>query len=229
MRLLQPRFTPPSFSAPVLPRAAIGVLAAALFTLAPPPTSLPAMLPSAHAALSEGEKEVRTEGGVVYRFPPVDLTNLKSRCVFSSSAMGQANAARDSLYDLRQCPMSGKNAAGFDISGAIMADGDFSNTNFKEAQLSKAFASGAKFDDCDFSAAVIDRAYFKDASFRGAIFNNAVLSASTFEDADLENTDFTDAYIGQFDAKKICKNPTLKGENPKTGAPTKESLGCGAS
>ena len=229
MRLLQQRFTPPSFSAPIAPRAAIGVLAAALFTLAPPPTSLPAMLPSAHAALSEGEKEVRTEGGVVYRFPPVDLTNLKSRCVFSSSAMGQANAARDSLYDLRQCPMSGKNAAGFDISGAIMADGDFSNTNFKEAQLSKAFASGAKFDDCDFSAAVIDRAYFKDASFRGAIFNNAVLSASTFEGADLENTDFTDAYIGQFDAKKICKNPTLKGENPKTGAPTKESLGCGAS
>ena len=224
MRLLQPRF-----GADIAPRAAIGVLAAALFTLAPPPTSLPAMLPSAHAALSEGEKEVRTEGGVVYRFPPVDLTNLKSRCVFSSSAMGQANAARDSLYDLRQCPMSGKNAAGFDISGAIMADGDFSNTNFKEAQLSKAFASGAKFDDCDFSAAVIDRAYFKGASFRGAIFNNAVLSASTFEDADLENTDFTDAYIGQFDAKKICKNPTLKGENPKTGAPTKESLGCGAS
>ena len=224
MRLLQPRF-----GADIAPRAAIGVLAAALFTLAPPPTSLPAMLPSAHAALSEGEKEVRTEGGVVYRFPPVDLTNLKSRCVFSSSAMGQANAARDSLYDLRQCPMSGKNAAGFDISGAIMTDGDFSNTNFKEAQLSKAFASGAKFDDCDFSAAVIDRAYFKDASFRGAIFNNAVLSASTFEGADLENTDFTDAYIGQFDAKKICKNPTLKGENPKTGAPTKESLGCGPS
>ena len=52
----------PSFSAPLAPRAAIGVLAAALFTLAPPPTSLPAMLPSAHAALSEGEKEVRTEG-----------------------------------------------------------------------------------------------------------------------------------------------------------------------
>ena len=83
MRLLQ-KIAPPSL-APLAPRAAIGVLAAALFTLAPPPTSLPAMLPSAHAALSEGEKEVRTEGGVVYRFPPVDLTNLKSRCVFSSS------------------------------------------------------------------------------------------------------------------------------------------------
>ena len=54
-----------------------------------------------------------------------------------------------------------------------------------------------------------------------------VLSSSSFDGADLTDADFTDAYIGQFDAKKICKNPTLKGENPKTGAPTKESLGCG--
>ncbi len=28
-----------------------------------------------------------------------------SRCVFKSSAMGQANAARDKLYDLRECDM----------------------------------------------------------------------------------------------------------------------------
>ena len=79
-----------------------------------------------------------------FKFPPIDRAN-KDRCKWTSSAMGQANAARDSLYDLRQCPMSGKNAAGFDISGAIMADGDFSNTNFKEAQLSKVYAPEAKF------------------------------------------------------------------------------------
>ena len=51
--------------------------------------------------------------------------------------MGQANAARDSLYDLRECKMSGTDAAGFDISGALLADGDFSKVNFKETQLSK--------------------------------------------------------------------------------------------
>ena len=108
------------------------MLAAALFTGAA--ADLAAREAAARPCAAEGEKEVRTEGGVVYRFPPVDLTNLKSRCVFSSSAMGQANAARDSLYEFLQRPMSGKNAA-VDISGAIMADGDFSNTNFKEAQL----------------------------------------------------------------------------------------------
>ena len=51
--------------------------------------------------------------------------------------MGQANAARDSLYDLRECQMGGTSANGFDISGALMAKGDFSKANFVEAQLSK--------------------------------------------------------------------------------------------
>tara|TARA_B100000768_G_scaffold109436_1_gene101487 strand:- start:498 stop:746 length:249 start_codon:yes stop_codon:yes gene_type:complete len=33
--------------------------------------------------------------------------------------------------------MGGTSAAGFDISGALLADGDFSKVNFKESQLSK--------------------------------------------------------------------------------------------
>merc|ERR1719182_810243 len=112
-----------------------------------------------------------------FKFPPVDRTN-KNRCKWTSSAMGQANAARDSLYDLRECEMSGTNAAGFDISGALLAAGDFSKTNFVETQFSKVYAPDAKFDG----------AYFKGASFRGAIFKNAVLSGSTFEDTDLTDS-----------------------------------------
>ena len=142
--------------------------------------------------------------------------------------MGQANAARDSLYDLRECKMEGTSAAGFDISGALMADGDFSKVDFKESQLSKVWAPGAKFDGADFTNGVIDRAYFKGCSFRGAIFGNAVLSGSTFEETDLQDSDFTDAYLGDFDQRKLCKNPTLKGENPTTGAPTRPSAGCPA-
>jgi len=104
-----------------------------------------------------------------FKFPPIDNTN-KNRCQFSSSAMGQANAARDSLYDLRQCSMAGTKAMGFDISGALLAGGDFSGVNFKEAQLSKVYAEGAKFDGADFTNVVIDRAFFKGASFKGAVF-----------------------------------------------------------
>ena len=182
--------------------------------------------------------------------------------------------------------MEGSSAAGFDISGALLADGDFTKVNFKESQLSKVlhptphphapalgpaprpsptpqshtaarawhalclrrasmravgasafepsgltwtpqvWAPGANFAGADFTNGVIDRAYFKGANFKGAIFGNAVLSGSTFEDTNLENTDFTDAYLGDFDQRKLCKNPTLTGENPVTGAPTRGSAGC---
>merc|ERR1719353_1800998 len=110
-----------------------------------------------------------------YKFPPIDRTK-KDRCQFSGSAMGQANAARDSLYDLRECQMQGGSAAGFDISGALLAKGDFSKVNFVETQLSKVYAPEANFDGADFTNGVIDRAYFRGASFKGTIFTNAVLS-----------------------------------------------------
>lgn len=56
--------------------------------------------------------------------------------------MGQANAARDKLYDLRQCNLSGKNAEGFDLSGVIMTKTDVSKANFKEAYFSKGYLHG---------------------------------------------------------------------------------------
>ena len=51
----------------------------------------------------------------------------------------QANAARDKLYDLRECNLQGQSGAGKDMSGIIAANADFSGVNFKEAQISKGF------------------------------------------------------------------------------------------
>ena len=53
------------------------------------------------------------------------------------------------------------------------------------------------------------------------------LDFSSFVDADVENADFTEAALGSFDLKNLCKNPTLKGENPVTCADTRFSVGCG--
>jgi len=52
-----------------------------------------------------------------FKFPPIDFSD-KNRCVLKSSSMGQANAARDSLFDLRQCQLQGVKAVGYDLSGA---------------------------------------------------------------------------------------------------------------
>ena len=84
----------------------------------------------------------------------------------------------------------------------------------------------SNFDGTDFTNAVVDRATFKGSSLRNAIFTNAVLTGTSFEEADVEGADFTEAAIGIFDLRNLCKNPTLKGENAVTGADTRLSAGC---
>jgi len=182
--------------------------------------ALSVALKSAPAAHAEGVLPDK------FKFPPIPQIPGSVRCRWQSSAMGQANAARDQLFDLRECNMAGTSAAGYDISGALLAKGDFSKVNFKETQMSKLFAPEAKFDGCDFTNAIVDRGYFKDASFKDAIFKNALVTGSSFESADLTNADFTDAAIAQYDLKKVCRNPKLQGTNPVTGADTRISAGC---
>mmetsp|Transcript_164 Transcript_164/g.415 ORF Transcript_164/g.415 Transcript_164/m.415 type:complete len:252 (+) Transcript_164:72-827(+) len=161
-----------------------------------------------------------------FKLPPIDYSD-KSRCTLSSSKMGQANAARDKLYDLRECDLRNAKAAEYDLSGVIMTKTDVSGANFKEAQFSKGYLRDSNFEGADFTNAIVDRATFKGSSLKGAIFQNAVLTATSFEGADVEGADFTDAYIGDFDIRNLCRNPTLMGENPKTGADTRLSANCG--
>lgn len=111
---------------------------------------------------------------VQYKLPPIDRKDTK-RCEFISSNMGQANAARDKLYDLRECDMSGKSAAGMDLSGVIASDGTFVNVDFKEAQLSKAYARNSKFQNSDFTNGIVDRVSFDNSDLSGSIFKNSVL------------------------------------------------------
>jgi uncharacterized protein YjbI with pentapeptide repeats len=87
----------------------------------------------------------------------------------------------------------------------------------------------SNFEGADFTNAIVDRASFKGSSLRNAIFKNTVLTGTNFDGADLEGADFTEAALGSFDLKSLCKNPTLKGENPVTGADTRLSVGCGGS
>eukprot|EP01083_Nonionella_stella_P171200 584311_1 len=51
-----------------------------------------------------------------FKLPPIDYSD-KSRCILNSSKMGQANAARDKLYDLRECKLNGVKGDEYDLSG----------------------------------------------------------------------------------------------------------------
>ena len=160
-----------------------------------------------------------------YKLPPIDRAD-PNRCKLQSSTIGQANAARDKLYDLRECDLKGQDAVGKDQSGMIASEADFSGVSFKDGQISKAYARNSKFVGCDFTNAVVDRVSFDGSDMKKAIFTNAVLSGTTFAGADLKDTDFSDAYLGPFDLKNLCNNPTLAGTNPTTGNDSRESAGC---
>ena len=117
--------------------------------------------------------------------------------------------------------MNGKSADGYDLAGAIMSEADFTSASFRETVMSKAYARDSKFTNADFSNGVVDRVSFDGSDLRGAIFANAVLTGTSFTNANLEGADFSEAFIGDFELRNICKNPTLSGENAKTGAPTR--------
>ena len=145
------------------PKAKASLSKAALTTKAKSLALAALVLASPVVASADGQTEK-------FKLPPVDK-NDKSRCVFKTSSMGQANGARDKLFDLRQCDMTGKTADGFDLAGAIMSEADFScvppsrriewpfvktfpfrrRASFKETVLSKSYARNSKFDSTDFT------------------------------------------------------------------------------
>ena len=172
-----------------------------------------------HGALADGQFSQNA-----FRLPPT--VEAPGRCTFQSSAMGQANAARNELYDLRMCTMTGASAKGYDLAGAIMSEADFSGTDFTDAKFSKAYMVKSDFRKANFDSATIDRVPLSDSDFRQANFKESILVGSSFTGANLEGADFTDAILGDYDVKNLCKNPTLRGENEKSGADTRDSVGC---
>jgi hypothetical protein len=62
---------------------------------------------------------VHAASDIDYRLPPIDRSD-PDRCTLKSSSIGQSNAQRDKLFDLRECKLEGANAQGYDLSGVIM-------------------------------------------------------------------------------------------------------------
>ena len=82
-----------------------------------------------------------------------------------------------------------------------------------ETVMSKAYAVGASFRGADMTSAVLDRVDFGKTDMSGVNFTNAIITGVTFDGADLTGAIFEDALIGNEDAKRLCANPTLKGES----------------
>lgn len=148
-----------------------------------------------------------------FKLPPI--SNEPGRCErgYVGNTIGQANAVSDKVLDLRKCDYAGKNLAGKTLAGALLAEANLSNTNLQEAVLTKSYAVDSNFSGADLTNAVVDRVDFSNADLSNVKFVNAVVTGTLFDGANLTDTVWEDALIGNEDVKRICSNPTLKGES----------------
>ena len=153
------------------------------------------------------------------RLPPIDTDPNRCERAFVGNTIGQANAVSDKVLDLRKCAYDGKDLSGKTLSGALMVNTSAKGANMKETVMSKVYAPDANFSGADFTNAVIDRATFDGSDMVGTNFTNAVITGVSFEDVDLTDADFTEALVGNEDVKRLCVNPTVKGE-------TRMQIGC---
>lgn len=153
------------------------------------------------------------------RLPPIDTDPNRCERAFVGNTIGQANAVSDKALDLRKCSYDGKDLSGKTLSGALMVNTSAKGTNMTETVMSKVYAPDANFSGANFTNAVIDRATFDGSDMIGTNFTNAVITGVSFENTDLTDADFTEALVGNEDVKRLCANPTLKGE-------TRLQVGC---
>lgn len=148
-----------------------------------------------------------------FKLPPLD--NDPDRCdrAYTGNTIGQANAVSDKLMDLRKCNYHGKTLSAKVLSGALVSGADFSDAILRETVMTKAYAVGANFEGADLTNAVVDRVDFSKANMKNTKFHNAIITGVQFKDADLSGASFDEALIGNEDAKRLCLNPTLKGES----------------
>mmetsp|Transcript_14202 Transcript_14202/g.40527 ORF Transcript_14202/g.40527 Transcript_14202/m.40527 type:complete len:232 (-) Transcript_14202:1293-1988(-) len=157
------------------------------------------------------------------RLPPLDNDPQRCERGYTGNTIGQSNGVSgDKVLDLRFCDFTGADLSGKTLSGALLNDAILKGANLTEAVISKAFLVKANLQNANLSSSVLDRSTLDGADLRGATFVNAVITGITgFETANLEGADFTDALIGNEDAKRLCKNPTVANSEEM-----KEQIGC---